>query len=141
MELNIANSIFKGINDKKGLMICGYEWGFSKADQISTEKSEYNEDAITIFSNKVPMYGEKSSQWKYDTRIINWFKLWGHPLSQIELGTDFEKSIVQTNWCNTKANKIEENYYHKLTNSTQLENFIFHIKELEPSLIFLWVLQ
>jgi hypothetical protein len=138
MELNIGNSVFQGLNDKKGLMICGYEWGYSKEDQKLDESDEecfYNKDAITTFSNKSPMYGDKAFSWRYDNRIIKWFDMWGHPLNRDELGGDFEKSIIQTNWCDTQAYKINLNYYHKLTNSRQVDNFIHHIKIFEPSLI------
>lgn len=31
-DLNLGNSLFQGYNDQNGLMICGYEWGWSKAD-------------------------------------------------------------------------------------------------------------
>lgn len=34
-DLNLSNSIFQGYNDKHGLMICGYEWGWSKADEAA----------------------------------------------------------------------------------------------------------
>ena len=139
MDWNIGNSVFKDLNDKQGLMLCGYEWGLSKEDQLNIETGIelfYDPSALTIFSNKLPRHGKRALIWKYDNRIIKWFTIWGHPLSRDKLGTDFEKSIIQTNWCNTQANKIEENFYHKLTNIPQLENFIFHIKTFEPSLIF-----
>ena len=138
MELNIGNSIFPRLNDKHGLMICGYEWGFSEKDQRMVESGEeifFDKDAVTVFPNKSPAHGKRAFSWKYDNRVIKWFSLWGHPLSREALGGDFEKCLVQTNWCNTEGHKIDEDYYHKLTNSEQLENFIFHIKELEPSLI------
>jgi len=32
-ELNIGNSIFPKLNDSNGIMLCGYEWGWSKEDQ------------------------------------------------------------------------------------------------------------
>lgn len=139
MEINIGNSVFSGLNDKKGLLICGYEWGFSEADQKQFESGIevfFDKDAITTFSNKYPAHGEKVDKWKYDKRIIKWFSLWGHPLSGVGLGGNFEKLILQTNWCNTQRYKIQESYYKKLTNQEQVENFIFHIKEFEPSLIF-----
>ena len=139
MDLNIGNSIFEGLNDKKGLMICGYEWGYSKEDQRLDELGEdyfYDKDADTIFSNKSPMHGERAFTWRYDNRIIKWFNIWGHTLVREGLGGDFEKCIIQTNWCNTEGNKIEESYYQKLTNPTQIDNFIYHIKTFEPSIIF-----
>lgn len=89
MELNIGNNVFPGLNDKNGLMICGYEWGYSEKDQKLFEIGEeihYDKDAVTIFSNKSPAYGEKAFAWRYDNRIIKWFSLWGHPLSREALG-------------------------------------------------------
>lgn len=138
MDLNIGNSVFSGLNDKNGLMICGYEWGFSEADKKLFESGEevfFDKNAITTFSNKSPAHGDRAFTWKYDKRIVKWFSLWGHPLSREGLGGDFEKLILQTNWCNTEGYKIQENYYTKLTNQEQIENFIFHIKKFTPSLI------
>ena len=40
-DLNLGNSLFKGYNDKHGLMICGYEWGWSKADEAAYVAGEY----------------------------------------------------------------------------------------------------
>ena len=40
-DLNLSNSIFQGYNDKHGLMICGYEWGWSKADEVAYVAGEY----------------------------------------------------------------------------------------------------
>ncbi len=139
MELNIGNSIFHGFNDKNGLMICGYEWGFSEEDQKLVESGEdifYEKDAVTIFSNKSPAHGKRAFAWRYDRRIVKWFELWGHRLSREALGGDFEKCIIQTNWCNTDGHKITDNYFQKLTNPEQLDNFISHLKAFEPSLIF-----
>lgn len=138
LELNIGNSIYKGLNDNNGIMICGYEWGFSKKDQgkkLKGEAQEFNAEALTIFSNKSPAHGEQAFTWRYDNRVIKWFDIWGHPLSRENLGGDFEKCIIQTNWCNTEGNYIKENYYQKLTKNDQIKNFIFHIKEFKPSLI------
>ena len=40
-DLNLGNSLFKGYNDKHGLIICGYEWGWSKADEAAYVAGEY----------------------------------------------------------------------------------------------------
>jgi len=120
-------------------MICGYEWGYSKEDQFIDKSGKnpfYDQGATTVFSNKSPMHGDRAFIWKYDNRIIKWFEMWGHPLSREGLGGDFEKSILQTNWCNTEGNSINEDYYHKLTHPEQVENFLFHIKTFEPRIIF-----
>jgi hypothetical protein len=33
MKLNFATGLFKGYNDKDGIMLCGYEWGYSREDK------------------------------------------------------------------------------------------------------------
>ncbi len=139
MKLNIGNSIFEGFNDKDGLMICGYEWGYSKDDQRLDESGEevfFVQNATSTFSNKSPVYGKRVFSWPYDNRIIKWFDIWGHPLNREGDGNDFDKCIIQTNWCDSQGNKIEESYYAKLTAPEQIENFIFHVEALRPRLIF-----
>jgi hypothetical protein len=137
-ELNIGNSIFPKLNDSNGIMLCGYEWGWSKEDQRDEERGlleEFDNDITFTFSNKAIQFGERAFKWRYDKRIINWFDLWGHPLVREGLGSDFDKCILQTNWCNTQNYKIDENYYSKLTRAEQVDNFIFHIKKFRPKLI------
>lgn len=137
--LNLGNSIFPELNAKRGLMICGYEWGFSKEDQRRENQGVahfFDPTAITTFANKSAAHGERAFSWPYDNRVIKWFGLWGHPLNRAGLGSDFDKCVVQTNWCNSGGNSIKENYFHKLTNKEQADNFILHIEALDPSLIF-----
>ncbi|MDR1647269.1 MAG: hypothetical protein LBR88_04430 [Zoogloeaceae bacterium] len=137
MDLNLANGLFKGFNDKNGIMLCGYEWGYSKKDQENDEKS--NAPALdlskndAVFSNKATFYGERANGWRYDQRIIKWFALWGHPLGKEK--DDFEKTIVQTNWCNTQGHRVEENYWEKLLAPQQVDNFLEHVRVLQPRLI------
>ena len=120
-------------------MLCGYEWGLSKADQEEYETGlavESNRDAICTFSNKSPRYGEKAFKWRYDSRIIKWFELWGHPLNRSGLGDDFDKTILQTNWCDTEGNKITGDCYSKLMQPDQIDNFIKHVQRFRPKVIF-----
>ena len=77
-ELNLANSIFPGFNDQNGLMICGYEWGWSKADEAAYEQGEYTlpeEKVEHTFANKALYYGERAKTWRYDNAIKTWFDL------------------------------------------------------------------
>lgn len=138
-SFNVGNSVFKGFNDKHGIFLCGYEWGYSKQDQLDDEVGRNNVDskinAVTTFSNKSPAYGKKAFTWKYDNRIVRWFDLFGHPLSRIDLGGNFEKCIIQTNWCNTQNYEMEGSYYAKLTAEGQVKNFLSHVIEFEPKLI------
>lgn len=137
--LNLAHSIFTGHNDKRGLLICGYEWGFSKEDERQFAKGHqlpfFDKDAQTTFSNKTPAYGKRALAWRYDARINRWFELWGHSLSREDLGGSFEKSIVQSNWCNTQEHHIKDDYYAKLTDPAQVNNFLHHVAALDPAII------
>jgi hypothetical protein len=137
-EPNIANSIFRGFNDKQGIMLCGYEWGDSKSDQASEQSQEQQKRSGVphVFSNKALEYGEIANGWRYDQRIIGWFSLFGHKLSREGTGGDFEKCIIQTNWCDTQNNKMGGDYWSKLLASNQIDNFINHIEFFQPRLIF-----
>ena len=131
-ELNLGNALFQGFNDQHGLMICGYEWGWSKEDQKKEEPSiDYSIQCT--FSNKALRYGEHAKQWKYDKAIRKWFSLWEHPLSENGLGTDFDKSIVQTNWAYSCNNNISD--YSKFLEQDQIDNFLLHIETLRPKVI------
>jgi hypothetical protein len=132
--LNIATGLFKGYNDKDGIMLCGYEWGYSKADQENADYPvlDFSKNNA-IFSNKASFYGEIAKNWRYDQRIVKWFGLWGHPLG--EKKDAFEKNLVQTNWCDTDGHHVEGNYWNKLLAPDQIANFLKHVKELKLRLI------
>ena len=76
-HLNLGNSIFTGFNDKEGLMICGCEWGFSKKDQRDWENGTYEkaQDVIHTFTDKTPVFGERTNTWPYDNNIKKWSTL------------------------------------------------------------------
>lgn len=134
LKINIAHTEFS--HQSNGLMICGYEWGESKADREDKANgvgSNVNLSAGCTFANKELCYGQKALDWPYDKRIIDWFGLWKHPLNKDHPG-EFEKSIVQTNWCDTQAPAMDGNYT-RLTTPAQVDNFIAHIEHFEPRLI------
>lgn len=135
-QLNIAHSRF---NDQiGGLMICGYEWGYSKKDQGDDAKgvdNNINFDAGCTFANKDLCYGQKALGWRYDNNIIKWFGLWGHPLNR-EYPSAFEKSLVQTNWCDSLNPSMGGvDYFAKLTVPNQIDNFIYHVDYFRPRVI------
>jgi hypothetical protein len=137
VKLNIAHSIFKGLNDTGGIMFMGYEWGESKTDQKNA-KDGVIEDIKNVectFSNKYLRYGAKARSWRYDNRIKEWFKIFGHSLDENN-PKDFDKAIIQTNWCNTMGHKIEGSISLKLSQSEQISNFLGHVSTLKPKLIF-----
>lgn len=140
-DANIANSIFPGFNDKHGIMFCGYEWGYDKedqeADRLQAEPVASNSDIKVTFANKEPMYGDSARRWKYDNTIMTWFELWGHPLNRENEG-DFEKTIIQTNWCRSQAPNMGGEIKKKLRDEQNRENFLSHIEAFEPSVLFLF---
>ena len=136
-ELILATGIFKGFNDQHGLMLCGYEWGYNKADQeffASGEKHDLSKPCT--YSNKSMRYGDVAWTWRYDQRIKKWFATWGHPLNEGGVdgfGDDFDKSITQTNWSNDCGTEVED--YDKFLADEHVDNFLFHIEELKPKVL------
>jgi hypothetical protein len=139
MKLHLTTGIFDGYNNRDGILLCGYEFGGSSdddddADETSENKRPQKENDCVI-SNKKPFYGE-GWPWRYDSVIIKWFELWGHPLSKEK--KPFEKTIAQTNWCNTQNPRMPSKYqdkWEKLLDPVQVENFLHHVRTLQPRLI------
>lgn len=137
-ELDVGHSIFEGYNDSRGIMICGYEWGFDSNDQRATlEGREVAPDysADSTFSYKAPRYGDAARTWPFDRRVIKWFELWGHPLDTSRVRTGFDKSLVQTNWCSSQARRMSGSIVSKLLEPKNAENFLRHAEKLRPSVI------
>ncbi|MGC4060731.1 MAG: hypothetical protein QM749_07750 [Aquabacterium sp.] len=134
-NLNIANTIFNGFNDKHCLMLCGYEWGFSKASEALGDDGPVKAGVPHVFSNKALEYGWVAKTWPYDNKIMEWFALWGHPLNQEGSGGNFEKCLVQTNWCDSQNHHIDGSYDDKLLAPEQVDNFIAHVQALQPRII------
>lgn len=132
-KLNLGNAIFKGWNDQEGIMICGYEWGESKADQEKSEEIEVDFSIECTFSNKALRYGERAKKWPYDNNIKKWFALWGHALDEKDLGGDFDKSLVQTNWAITCNHNIKD--YSPFLEPEAIDNFLLHVETLKPKII------
>ncbi|KAB2310686.1 hypothetical protein F8A87_08350 [Betaproteobacteria bacterium SCN2] len=135
-QLNLAHTQFP--QQQEGLMICGYEWGYSKTDQENDEAGNVQPIELNsgcTFSNKGLCYGPRAYSWPYDQNIIKWFGFWGHALNRDNPG-DFEKSIAQTNWCNTEGHSMGGDYT-KLLIPVHVDNFIFHVDHFRPSVILL----
>lgn len=133
-NVNIAHSEFP--EQRGGLMICGYEWGYSKKDEQEDAlglDQQVNHDAGCTFANKMLCYGPRALKWRYDNTIMKWLGLWGHPLNRSDPGS-FEKSIVQTNWCNTQEHSMSGDY-SKLHDPEQIDNFIWHINYFRPRVV------
>lgn len=134
MKINIAHSEFP--EQKRGLMICGYEWGYSREDEEADTNGIVNQPAdpgvLYTFANKQLGHGDRALRWRYDQRIIKWFEIWGTPFNRSNPG-EFEQSVIQTNWCNGMNNSIED--YSMINDKAQVDNFLCHIDYFMPSLI------
>jgi hypothetical protein len=137
MGIHTTTGIFKGYNDHEGILVCGYEFG--GGDEESCDEVPQNADCPQtkldcIFSNGELCFGEGWKKWRFQQGVIRWFGLWGHPLTK-EKG-DFEKTIINTNWCNTQNPDMQgQDYLKKLLDPEQVKNFLYHIQTLRPRLI------
>lgn len=122
-------------------MLCGYEWGEDSHNEDPRENLGEQSDPIDLeipitFSNKMPRYGQHAKLWPYDARIKRWFEIWGHPLNEESTGSDFDKCLIQTNWCDSQNHHMTGDYHERLLSPNQVENFISHLQMLEPAVIF-----
>ncbi len=129
---NVGNSIFPGFNDKEGLIICGYEWGYSTYDQyleknhkdeIEKKKSENN-----TFYSKSKIYDSP-----YDLRIIKWFSYFGHPLGIDNGFSSFDKCLLQTNWCDDQGTYVND--YAKFLSEENSGNFLNIMQAFRPRVL------
>jgi len=123
-ELNIANKEY--IENKNGIMICGYEWGFSKEDQQAVRDGIYIQEEKSFFSD------ETVNDYPYRNRIVSWLRSLGLPLNSQNAGI-LEKSIVQTNWMDSQGYKVEGNIYIRLRE--QKQNFLNHLEYFKPKIV------
>lgn len=132
---NVGNSIFPGFNDKNGVMLCGYEFGYSKHDQYleknHKDEIEKKKSEINTFYGKSKIYDSP-----YDLRIIKWFGFFGHPLGIDDGSSPFDKSLLQTNWCDGQGTYVSD--YAKFLSKENSENFLSIVGTFLPCvLIFL----
>lgn len=129
---NVGNSIFPGFNDKNGVMLCGYEFGFNKHDQYLEEnhKDEIKKMKLEIntFYDKSKIYGSP-----YDLRIIKWFSFFGHPLGVDDGHSPFDKCLLQTNWCDGQDTYVSD--YAKFLSKENSENFLGIVEAFLPRVL------
>ncbi len=133
-KLNVGNSIFPTFNDKGGIMICGYEYGQGITDgQVNHEE----EARIKEAASKINTFFDKTSIYKspYDRRICKWFEIFGHPLGEDQGKSNFDKTILQTNWCDSESQYVSD--YQKFLSQENINNFITRVEAYEPKIIFL----
>lgn len=133
-HLNVGNAIFPGFNDKSGIILCGYEWGGPTSDQKSSEtrKQEIEVAAacINTFHSKSLIFNSR-----YDKRLLKWFEAFGHPLGQEQGFSQFDKTILQTNWCDDQQNYVKD--YSKFLAEENIQNFLKIMSTYVPEVLVL----
>ncbi|MEQ9546361.1 MAG: hypothetical protein RIK85_10190 [Marinobacter sp.] len=87
-----------------GIMICGYNFGFSSQDQEDEEKGvTAQESAPSFFSDA------KVNNTLFRNCLLAWLNNWGRPLETdaTKIG-GYERSFFQTNWLGTQTNTIAD---------------------------------
>lgn len=129
---NVGHSIFPGFNDRGGILLCGYEWGFSAKDEALENDAERYAEVIEHLA-ATQTFSSKGWDSPYDRRIHKWFSMFGHPLGQEGGFSDFDKCILQTNWCDDMGNQVSD--YEKFLSDANRANFLGIIREFRPSLV------
>lgn len=129
---NVGNSIFPGFNDKNGVMLCGYEFGYNKHDQYlekhHKDETEKRQSEINTFYDKSKIYDSP-----YDLRIVKWFGFFGHPLGVDHGCSLFDKCLLQTNWCNGQETYVSD--YDKFLAKENSGNFLTIVEAFLPSVL------
>lgn len=118
-------------NREGGLLLCGLNHGYSKADErldaAGIDRSDTNK---SFFSD-----GEVND-YPFRNRIVSWFSLWGYELARSkEKSGAFEKSIIQTNWLQTCSNNMDGiNTQQECIEDN--DSFLQTCQALKPGLIF-----
>lgn len=114
-----------------GIMVCGYNFGFSVEDESSELAGVCAEpEAKSFFSNA------SVNDTRFRNKLVSWMHSWGIPLETEESkATSFERSIWQTNWINTQTRTIADD---KITVNSLVENsgsILELIEERKPRVI------
>jgi|GEM_PF-4724526 len=131
---NVGNSIFPGFNDKDGIILCGYEWGYSAHDQYleknHKDEIEKKKSEINTFYSKSKIYDSP-----YDLRIVKWFGFFGHPLDINNGFSSFDKCLLQTNWCDDQGTYVND--YAKFLSEENSGNFLSIMDVFRPRVLVL----
>ncbi len=130
--LALETQFFPGFNDKNGIILCGYEWGYSKHDQHleKNHKDEIEKKKLEIntFYSKSKIYDSP-----YDLRIIKWFGFFGHSLGIDDGFSPFDKCLLKTNWCDSQGTYVSD--YDKFLSEKNSGNFLSLMDAFRPSIL------
>lgn len=112
------------------LLLCGLNHGYSKEDERQDLAGIDRAD-----SNKSFFSDCEVNNYAFRNKIVNWFSLWGYELNKTKAtATQFDKSIVQTNWLQTCSNNLNGVGIQREC-IENCESFLNTCKKLRPGLI------
>lgn len=118
-----------------GIMICGINFGYSKAE----EAKEAEEDYVVVPdpADRSLFSDELSNRGRFVQRILNWFHLWGVDLAKAPVDAGpFERSFFQTNWLNTQSRSIDSEDKINISYLVEhAESFLNLLEERQPRMI------
>lgn len=87
-----------------GIMICGYNFGYSSEDK------ENDQSGLTIDAEPPSFFSDrKRNDTRFRNRLLTWLKSWGKELqTETDKVGSFERSFFQTNWLDTQSSTISE---------------------------------
>jgi len=132
-DFNVGHAVFSGFNDRRGLVLCGYEWGHTKSDQSIEQGSPQHAQMQAHLALPNTFHAKAWPDSPYERRLLKWFGLFGHPLGEDGGFSAFDKSILQTNWCADQAYAVDD--YDKFLREENSTNFLAHMREFFPALI------
>lgn len=91
-------------NLSRGIMICGYNFGFSAAD------AEREEQGIMAAEQPSSFFSDSQvNDTLFRNRLVRWLNSWGPPLANDGKNVGaYERSFFQTNWLGTQTNTIAD---------------------------------
>lgn len=114
-----------------GIMICGYNFGFSAQDQKNEENGvEAPEAELSFFSDS------RVNNTLFRNRLLKWFDSWGSELETdaSKIGS-YERSFFQTNWIATQTATIADDNISNARLVAEADGILSLIASREPRLI------
>ncbi|OAN92655.1 MULTISPECIES: hypothetical protein [Marinobacter] len=114
-----------------GIMICGYNFGFSSKDHDDEEEGVTAEQSAPSFFSDA-----KVNNTLFRNRLLTWLNNWGRPMETdaSRIG-EYEHSFFQTNWLATQTNTIAEDKITVDKLVAESDGILSLIEDRKPRLI------
>ena len=116
-----------------GILLCGINPGDGGGGRVQT----FNEGAPKSYFSDVTC---QNASFRFQRRIRDWFRLWGHPLSEARPGK-FERSISQANWIGESTRYADEHYSREALVKCAKAQFFPILEAVRPRLLVFFGVQ